>query len=69
MQRSTSARDETIFAPARSHRETKQHYVEVLKIWGPPMATREDLISGICLGVMIVGIAVLGSGLAALVLT
>jgi hypothetical protein len=33
------------------------------------MATREDLISFICLGVMIVGIAVLGSGLAALMLT
>jgi hypothetical protein len=33
------------------------------------MAMREDLISVICLGVMIVGIAVLGSGLAALVLT
>jgi hypothetical protein len=33
------------------------------------MAAREDLISLICLGVMIVGIAVLGSGLAALVLT
>jgi hypothetical protein len=33
------------------------------------MAMREDLISLICLGVMIVGIAVLGSGLAALVLT
>jgi hypothetical protein len=33
------------------------------------MATREDLISSICLGLMIVGIAVLGSGLAALVLT
>jgi hypothetical protein len=33
------------------------------------MATREDLISFICLGVMIVGIAVLGSGLAAFVLT
>jgi hypothetical protein len=33
------------------------------------MATREDLISSIRLGVMIVGIAVLGSGLAALVLT
>jgi hypothetical protein len=40
-----------------------------LKIWGPPMAKREDLISCICLVVMIVGIAVLGSGLAALVLT
>jgi hypothetical protein len=33
------------------------------------MATHEDLISFICLGVMIVGIAVLGSGLAALMLT
>jgi hypothetical protein len=33
------------------------------------MATREDLISCICLGVTIVGIAVLGSGLAALMLT
>jgi hypothetical protein len=33
------------------------------------MAMREDLISFIYLGVMIVGIAVLGSGLAALVLT
>jgi hypothetical protein len=33
------------------------------------MATREDLISFICLGIMIVGIAVLGSGLAVLVLT
>jgi hypothetical protein len=33
------------------------------------MATREDLMSFICLGAMIVGIAVLGSGLAALVLT
>jgi hypothetical protein len=33
------------------------------------MAAREDFISFICLGVMIVGIAVLGSGPAALVLT
>jgi hypothetical protein len=33
------------------------------------MATREDLTSFICLGVMIVGIAVLGWGLAALVQT
>jgi hypothetical protein len=33
------------------------------------MAKREDLISFICLGVMIVGIAVLSSGLVVLVLT
>jgi hypothetical protein len=33
------------------------------------MAKRDDLISVICLGVMIVGIAMLGSGLAAFVLT
>jgi hypothetical protein len=33
------------------------------------MAAHEDLISFICLGVMVVGIAVLGSGLAALMLT
>jgi hypothetical protein len=33
------------------------------------MVTPEDLISCMCLGLMIVGIAVLGSGLVALVLT
>jgi hypothetical protein len=32
------------------------------------MAMREDIISAICLGVMVLGIAVLGSGLVALVL-
>jgi hypothetical protein len=62
-------RDETIFAPREVIGKQGSARNEASKRRGPPMAAHEDLISFICLGVMVVGIAVLGSGLAALMLT
>jgi hypothetical protein len=61
-------RAKPFFAP---HEAIMKRSSAIFGTWnmGSPMATREDLISFICLGVMIVGIAVLGSGLAAFVLT